>query len=191
MPPKKKFSKQQIVEAAFEIAKEEGMSNITIRKVAERLGSSIAPIYVNFNNVEELISEVMKKIIELSHQLIEEVDSGQPFHDIGVASLRFARDYPVLFRDFVMKQNDYIQNYDQDMGHDLIKKMQEDSDLQGLSNEELKTVFLKMRIFTTGLSVMIANGMLTEEFNEQMGIDLLNSMATDVISSAYLRKNDI
>lgn len=38
---------------------------------------------------------------------------------------------------------------------------------------------------------MIANGMLTEEFNEQMGIDLLNSMATDVILSAYLRKREI
>lgn len=60
MPPKKKFSKEQIVEAAFEIAKEEGMSYITIRKVADRLRSSIAPIYVNFDNVEELISVVMK-----------------------------------------------------------------------------------------------------------------------------------
>lgn len=45
-----------------------------------------------------------------------------------------------------------------------------------------------MRIFTTGLSVMVASGMLPEEFNEEMGVELLGSMATDVITSAYLQK---
>ena len=34
---------------------------------------------------------VMEKINELSFQLLEEVKSGRPFHDIGVASLRFKR----------------------------------------------------------------------------------------------------
>ncbi|MFK4997460.1 TetR/AcrR family transcriptional regulator [Bacillus sp. N9] len=65
MPPKKKFSKEQIIDAAFEIAKEEGVSNITIRKVANQLGSSIAPIYVNFKDVDELIYEVIKKLWSL------------------------------------------------------------------------------------------------------------------------------
>lgn len=61
MAPKKKYSKQQIIDAAFEIAKEEGMSSITIRKVAEHLGSSIAPIYVNFNTIDDLTEAVMQK----------------------------------------------------------------------------------------------------------------------------------
>lgn len=48
MAPKKKFTKDQIIDAAFEIARTEGIEFITIRKVAEKLGGSIAPIYVNF-----------------------------------------------------------------------------------------------------------------------------------------------
>lgn len=190
MPPKKKFSKQQIIDAAFEIAKEEGMSRITIRKVADHLGSSIAPIYVNFNNVDELMEAVRQKMIELSYQLLEEENSGKPFHDFGVASLRFAKEYPVLFRDLVTNQTILSQNYDQDMGQGLIERMKGDEDLEGFSDEELMAIFLKMRIFTTGLSVMVASGMLPEEFNEEMGVELLNSMAADVISSAYLRKNE-
>ncbi|MEH7224756.1 TetR/AcrR family transcriptional regulator, partial [Bacillus sp. JJ1566] len=105
-------------------------------------------------------------------------------------SLRFAREYPVLFQDFVMNQNKYTQNYDQSMGQGLIEQMKGDEDLEGFSDEELMTILLKMRIFTTGLSVMVASGMLPEEFNEEMGVELLDSMATDVITSAYLQKKE-
>ncbi|RKQ37601.1 TetR/AcrR family transcriptional regulator [Oceanobacillus halophilus] len=190
MAPKKKFSREQIIEAAFKIAKKEGMSNITIRKVAEHLGSSIAPIYVNFNNIEELSEAVMERIITLSYQLLEEVSSGQPFHDIGIASLRFAKEYPVLFQDLVLKQNNFTQNYDQDMGQGLLEQMKGDKYLEGFSEEELQSIFLKMRIFTTGLSVMVAGGMLPEAFHEEKGVELLDSMAKDVISSAYLQKKE-
>ncbi|MBS4202173.1 TetR/AcrR family transcriptional regulator [Bacillus sp. FJAT-49732] len=188
MAPKKKFSKEQIIDAAFEIAKKEGMETISIRKVAEKLGSSIAPIYVNFSDVDELKKEVMKKIIELSNQLLSEQNSGHPFRDIGVASLRFASEYSVLFRDLVMKQTEYMENYDEDIGHGLVELMKGDSNLEGFSEEELMTIFFKMRVFTVGLSVMVANGLLPKEFSEERGIELLNSTATDVITSARLSK---
>lgn len=61
MPPKNKFSKEQISEAAFAIAENEGIDRITIRKVADRLGSSIAPIYVNFTDVEALSKPLLTK----------------------------------------------------------------------------------------------------------------------------------
>src|SRR5699024_6488020 len=98
MPPKTKFSKEKIVEAAFEIATEHGMEEITIRRIADRLESSIAPIYVNFRNVEEVKEAVIQKTNEISKQMIEEQNSGRPFYDIGMASLKFAREYSVLFR---------------------------------------------------------------------------------------------
>lgn len=69
MAPKTKFKKEQIVDAAFEIARTEGLEGITIRKVAERLGSSIAPIYVNFKDVDELIQAVIRKTFTISKQL--------------------------------------------------------------------------------------------------------------------------
>ena len=66
MPPKPKFSKQEIVNAAFDIAKNEGLDAITIRKVAHKLGSSIAPIYVNFDNVEQLVQAVVTKTFDIA-----------------------------------------------------------------------------------------------------------------------------
>ena len=39
MAPKTRFTKQDIVLAAFDIAQTDGIESITIRKVAERLGT--------------------------------------------------------------------------------------------------------------------------------------------------------
>lgn len=188
MPPKKKFSKQQIIDAAFEIANVEGMNGITIRKVAKELGSSIAPIYVNFTDVEELKRSVVQKIVEISREMLIEQDTGSPFHDMGAASLRFAKQYSVLFKDLIMHQNDYMDEYDQEMGGDLISQMKRDSDLDGFTEEELMAILIKMRIFTVGLSVMTANGMLPESLSEEMTTALLDSAAADVIAGARLRK---
>ncbi|MDW7650276.1 MAG: TetR/AcrR family transcriptional regulator [Bacillota bacterium] len=187
MPPKKKFSREQIIAVSFEIARTEGIGSITIRKVAEKLKSSIAPIYVNFKNVDELIQAVIKKTFAISQQILDQQCSGNAFEDIGLASLQFAREYPVLFRDLVINQNDYLENYDQDMGPVLIEQMKDDPDLEGFTEEELLTILLKMRIFQTGLSVMVSNGLLGEK--EENAAELLREAAQDVICAARMRKN--
>lgn len=186
MAPKTKFKKEQIVDAAFEISRTEGIDSITIRKVAEKLGSSIAPIYVNFKEVDELVQEVIKKTFDISRQILMEQNSGYPFQNIGMASLRFAGEYPVLFRDLVMKKNDHAKHNEQDL-ITLVEMMKGDPQLKGLSEEELMMVLLKMKVFQTGLSVMVANGQLPENFGEEQMIQLLNSTAEDVISAAKHR----
>ncbi|WP_152655503.1 TetR/AcrR family transcriptional regulator [Oceanobacillus sp. CFH 90083] len=188
MAPKNKFSKEQIIDAAFHIAKTEGMDSITIRKVADQLGSSIAPIYVNFNDVQELKQAVVKKVVEVSHRLLDENNTGNPFSDIGVASLQFAKTYPVLVRDFIMKQNDYLLDYDQDMGDSLIAHMKKDPELKDFTEEELQTILFKMRAFQTGLTVMVANGLLPEKLDMEKMKEMLDSAAEDVVTATLLRK---
>lgn len=184
MPPKKKYSKEKIVEKAFEIAKTEGIKGITIRKVADKLNSSIAPIYVNFNDVDELIKEVIKKTFEIGKELIDKEDSEDDFEKIGRASLKFARDYPLLFRDIVMNPNNYLENYDEDIGEELVEQMKNSPELKGLEEDKLKKILLKMRIFQTGLSVMIANGLLPKEIDEEKAYQILEDTGGDIIFAA-------
>lgn len=189
MAPKKKFTKEQIVDAAFEIAKEEGIGSITIRKVATKLGCSIAPIYVNFNDADELVREVIRKTVELSNHMLQEHHTGNPFHDMGVASLRFAREYPVLFRELVWNPNKFVHEYEQEMSPVLLDQMKKDVDLQGFSNDELQFILLKMRACTLGLSIMVANGMLPGDVHEETVIQIMDSMAEDVVMAARQRYN--
>ncbi|GIP18292.1 hypothetical protein J40TS1_39340 [Paenibacillus montaniterrae] len=188
MAPKKRFSAEQIVEAAFSIAKSEGMDSISIRKVAEQLGSSIAPIYVNFSDVEELKRAVVQRISQIGQQMIDKQNTGSPFDDIGMASLQFAMEFPLLFRDLVLKPNDYLQHYDQDMGNELVTHMKKDPELAGFTDEELRIILLKMRVFQTGLAVMAINGQLPIAADLKSMKELLDSAAEDVMLAARLRK---
>lgn len=182
MPPKIQFTKEQIVDAAFEIAKVAGIDSITTRAVADKMGSSTAPIYVNFKEIDELKQEVIHRVFRLSRQILrEQLGQNTPFLDIGLASLRFAREYSVLFRDLIMKPNPYMNDYEPELAA-LIQPMQEDPDLVEFSGEELQVILLKMRIFTVGLSVMVANGLLPPEFDEAMQIEIMESTGSDVVA---------
>jgi len=190
MGPKVKFTKEQIIDAAFAIAKAEGIDNVTMKKIAEKMGSSVAPIYVNFKDVNELIEALMERIIGITQQLLTEESTGNPFYDIGKTSLRFAMEHSVLFRDLVMKNNDYMKDYDEKMAPALIEEMKRDPELEGFTVDELKTILLKMRIFQLGLSVMVANGTLPKDYEKQDLMDILSSTANDVILSARLNKSE-
>lgn len=189
MGPKVKFTKEQIVDTAFEIAKTEGIDSITMRKIADKLGSSVAPIYVNFKDVNQLMEAVMEKIMLISRQLLLEENTGNPFHDMGMASLRFAQEYSVIFRDLVLKGNGLMKGYDEDMLPALIEEMKKDPELKDFTFEELKAILLKLRIFQLGLSVMAANGMLPKDLSRQELMNILSSAAEDVVLSASIRKN--
>lgn len=187
MAPKNKFTKQAIIDAAFDIAKVDGLGAITVRRVAQQLNSSIAPIYVNFTDMDELIQEVVKKAFDISRELLAKQNSGQPFRDIGIASLQFAKEYSVLYRELIMNDNPHMKYESNDINL-MMEQMAKDPILEGFSNEEISTIFFKMQVFQTGLSVMVANGLLPAAFNDEMVIGLLDSTAEDVISAARFRK---
>ena len=187
MPPKKKFSKDQIIVKAFEIAKTEGIESITARRIAEELKCSVAPIYFNFKDIEHLKQAVVRKIFELTRKLAQKTYTGDKFLDIGIASLKFAREYSVLFRELVLQNNPYMDDYDQELGNAIIGEIIKEKDLSQFSEEEVGAIFLKMRIFQLGLSVMVANDLLPEDFDEENQIELLKSAGEDVIQSTRFK----
>ena len=61
MPPKFKFTKDEIITAAFETVRERGEDALTAREVAKKLGSSSSPIFTVFADMGELKGEVRKR----------------------------------------------------------------------------------------------------------------------------------
>lgn len=189
MPPRTKFSKEAIIDAAFEIAKTEGIDSISVRKVADQLGSSIAPIYVNFTDVEELKQAVLVKIHDIAQQMLMTPYSSNPFLNTGIAGIKFAREYSVLFKDLIMNSNRYLPSV-QPSKNNMLEQMQGSSSLSGFSDEELAGILFKMQVFQLGLSVMDVNGMLPDHFDEETIIRMLESTGKDVIMAARCRKNE-
>jgi AcrR family transcriptional regulator len=189
MPPKTKFTKEAIIDAAFDIAKTEGIDSISVRKVADKLGSSIAPIYVNFTDVEELKQAVLAKVHEIASQMIKTEYSPNPFLNIGIAGLKFAREYNVLFKDLVFNSSRYV-NQVNPSSTNIMEQMKQSHTLSGFSDEELGGILFKMRVFQLGLTVMDVNGMLPENFDEETIIRMLESAGQDVITAARLRQKE-
>ena len=51
MPPKAKFTREEIITSALQIVRENGIADVTARELGERLGSSARPIFTVFENM--------------------------------------------------------------------------------------------------------------------------------------------
>ena len=60
MPPKAKFTKAEIIEAALNIVRADGYEALTSRALGTYLGSSARPIFTVFKNMEEVQQDMIK-----------------------------------------------------------------------------------------------------------------------------------
>lgn len=189
MPPKNKYSKNQIVEAAFEIAKQGGFDSVTIRKVAEKMGASIAPLYVNFKNLDELKKALAEKVLDLSFRTVTSESTHDPFLDIGAGILRFAMDYQVLFKDFMFNPNcrKFFDDLDKQPEVYMAKTLASPL-LKGFSPEEAQEIGHRMLIVTSGFVFEYFAGQLPMDYDPMVA--LLEEMARDLIAGYRLRKEE-
>ena len=99
MPPKVKFSKQEIVDAAVRVARDKGIDGVTAREIAAELGVSTRPIFTYFDTMDEVKAEVFQTAKELYRAYVERGLAGPiPFLGIGQQYIRFAHDEPELYK---------------------------------------------------------------------------------------------
>lgn len=187
MPPKTKFSKDELIDAAFEIAREKGFAGITARSVAERLGSSVAPLYVNFETINDLTKAVVERAFALSHELMANQTGPDLFENIGKASLAFARDYPVLFRELVMQPNEYMQSYGA-VENVMLEAMAGDEAMRDWTREERRRLLLKMRVFQLGLTAMVANGHMPTWIRDDEVEELLMEVGKELFLAHRMKR---
>ena len=186
MPPKSKYSKEQLVDVAFAIACKEGFDSITIRKVAEQLGSSIAPIYVNFKDVGELKHEIVLKAISLTKEIIAEQNSGDPFLDVGIGSVIFAKKYPLLYEELVFKSND-VYKEQLETNEYVFNRLKQNSELMQFDDDKLRLLLIKMQALQAGLSLMARKEQYSNILSDELIFKILDDTGRDVIDGMIKR----
>lgn len=189
MPPKTKFDKDAIVDAALDIAKENGFSGISARNVAKKLNSSVAPIYVNFPTVDALVEAVVKQVFAMTDKLLTEQTGESMFEKIGKASLAFAREYPILFRELSIQPNPYMVSYET-LENSLIESLGEDEDMRDWTMEERKRLLFKLRAFQMGLSVMVSNEHVPLWIDHKGLEDILMEVGDDLLLAQQIKKKE-
>lgn len=161
MPPKCKFTREEIIHTALDMTRSDGISSITARAVSAQLNSSSKVIFSLFQNMEDLQQEVIKAADQLYQSYIKnDMASGQypPYKASGMAYIRFAKEEKELFKLLFMRNRSGEQiTESMDEIKPLIRIIQENI---GLSEEEAYLFHLEMWIYVHGIATMIATSYL-------------------------------
>lgn len=104
--PKAIYDRNQIVEAAFNIVRDEGGDKLSIRRVAKELGLSSMTLYNYVDDIHVLKKEVILEIFSemycrLHAKLDQDADPTKTLaelcHILAFGIFDFAREYPTLF----------------------------------------------------------------------------------------------
>ncbi len=99
MPPKVKFQKEEIVDAALNVVRKKGIDAVTAREVAAELRVSPRPIFTWFDTMEKLKTEVYELAKGHYRKYIERgLDEEIPFLGVWHQYIRFAREEPELYK---------------------------------------------------------------------------------------------
>ncbi len=113
MPPKAKFTREQITRASLAIIREQGMKSLTARTLARQLGSSSCPIFTVFDNMEEVQQAVLEAAKACYRGYVERGLADTPaFKGVGTQYILFAIQEPRLFQLLFMREQTVVPSLD-------------------------------------------------------------------------------
>ena len=175
MPPRPKFTKEELIQAALELAREGGLEAIVARNLGKKMNTAPSTIFTHFSSVEEIRQAVMDMAREIYNGYVEEgLNMVPPMKGFAVQYIRFAMEesnlYSMLFmnkrEDF--KYVDFIINE----GHyeRIITAAKKDF---SLNSEQAEFVYHNMWAYAHGIAVMCATGVCQfsiEEISKMLGM---------------------
>ena len=161
MPPKVKFSREEILSAAYELVRNNGKDALSARSLASALGASTAPIFTAFESIDAL-TDAVKARAKASYDayLTEGLSHPIPFKGTGLAHIRFAKDEPLLFRFLFVESGeaDPLRHYlPGDCENERMVRNTVESGY-GYTAEEAKHLYNHLSVYVHGLAMLYAYG---------------------------------
>lgn len=164
MPPKPKYTKEQIVDAALGVVSRKGINALTAKELGKALNTSATPIFTVFNSMQEVQDAVktaaMKRFEFYAHNA---AGADMPvFKRVGMKMILFAKEEPYLYQLIFMSQNSDVKSFDGVLDHlgsvayECLDVIQKD---YGLSADDAKELFEHSWIHTYGIGTLCATEM--------------------------------
>ena len=182
MPPKVKFTREQIITAALNVTRKNGIVGLTARGVAAELGSSAKPIFGLFQNMEEVQKEVIAAANTLYQSYISRgMTEGKypPYKASGIAYIQFAKEEKELFKLLFMRDRtgEKIEENREEirpMLNIIMKNL-------GISEDEARVFHLELWLYVHGIATMIATNYLDWD------IEFISNALTDAFEGLKYR----
>ena len=168
MPPITRITKDMIIHAAIEVAKQSGYENINARTVSAQLHCSTQPVMYHFSTIDAMKRAAYARVDQLHSEYMMTISPEQdPILQIGLNYIRFAVVQPQLFRFLFQsgyaEENSLLEMIDSEELIPILAAMQDGA---GLSMEKTKQVFLTVALFAHGYASIVANNGL--EYDEKL-----------------------
>jgi len=160
MPAKVKVTKEMIIDAALEAAREEGAEGINARTVSQRLGCSTQPVFYHFEKMEDLRIAAHKKGLDFHISYVTNLSGKyeRPMLEVGMRHIQFAVEEKNLFR-FLFHSNfytgvslsDWLTEENFGSVFSILKKQ------TGADKEQAYRIFSQIFLVTHGIASLLAN----------------------------------
>jgi len=159
MPPKQRFSPQDVIEAAFQVVRKQGWKGFSARTIASELNSSTRPIYDYFNSMENIEAEVVKKILAYFVDFLSQERTGDKWLDQALGYVLFASKEKHLFRCINdEKHTPFQRQFARQHWIKLGEELASDDRFKDLPIESKHKIRAARWIMVHGLSYLISNG---------------------------------
>lgn len=183
MPPRPRITREMILEAAYTIAREQGVEQINARSISNRLGCSTQPVLYHFDHIEDIRQEVYRMADAAQTAFLMQIpDNADPMIAIGLNYIRFAATEKFLFRLLFQSDNFCGQSItDLIDTPELLPVLGIFQQEAGLHMEQTKFVFKALAMLVHGYASMLANNSM--EYNEAEMIPVLETAFVGMIGA--------
>ncbi len=181
MPPKCKFTREDLVQAALDITRTEGFDAVTARAIGARLHASAKPIFSVFQSMQELQQEVIAAAKRLYGEYVarglQRTDI-PAFKGVGLQYILFAKEEPKLFRLLFMSKTQAVagESYLPLVDDNYPQILASVRDTYALTDAEASRLYLHMGIYSHGIAVLLAENVARFSMQE------IGKMLTEVFT---------
>lgn len=174
MPPKCKFTRQEVIQAALDITREQGIAAVTARALGDKLGSSSRPIFSLFQSMQEVQQEVIQAANALYQEYLKrDMEAGEypVYKASGIAYIRFAKEERELFKLLFMRDRtgEPVEDAPKDL-RDIVQIVRKNTEL---SEQDAYMFHLEMWVYVHGIATMTATSYLDWQW------ETISQMLTD------------
>lgn len=173
MPKKVIYTKEQIVEKAYELLKVEGLNSITARNLAKNLQTSPAPVYGYFSSMDLLKDELIKKAKEQFLTYVANPYTDKPFLNAGMGFVIFAREEKELFRSIFLMTSSY-RDIISEFKELIFEEIDKDKRFEKVNLDKKNWLYEKCWTYAHGFATLISMGIHKENSDESIKNNLLD-----------------
>lgn len=157
MPPKVKFKKETILEAAFNVVRKNGWKGLSARSIADELNSSTRPIYTHLKSMKDLEEAVFHKALDLLEEYIVTPRTGDKWVDQGYGFVLFAKNERILFKSILdEKHSSLLHESINRIGEKLGEELKDYPPFKGLPQIRIDNLRKIRSTFVHGMASMVA-----------------------------------